>query len=711
MAFKPLPEELVTQAQSLGSDTPTKEILKTAVLLGKARETGYDTFVQANHLRDLVTQRGLNSDDALQSLIALEQANKAGAATGAGLFTLLRDMPEEALGQWMQVPGNLLALARALEDMVAVVGSPGVIAALGVEVARIEAAIGTDPEKLARFDQAREAYQRIAQVFKALRENREYWDDPAGYYRGLEIVAAAAKNQQFMGDKSAMLKAVMDWGASVTQLLQDPDALTALCSNPEALVEFVESEELMRAAIRAGIDYGSKELFKNNAFIQALISPGKNGPFTAGLEMMIQQVTNGSPSQQMYLPIFWKAVFNDEQVLSELSIREGIWPAFIHNSLIASSIANSELAMQTLVNSSSAMGAFISNLDFTGSLADTTQEFYGSDTAMKVLASVPALEQVSKLTTEGVKRFLESVWSRVEASEDAYYAVTFPLAMAVMAEDENRQDKPSPLWGNPKFTQALGEQENAWVSYLLAKRGLDYDRAKTFDDAFSFPTVRDAIWAPQILLAFADSAGARRALASHPEVYRRQFMSIPDPELGQVLIIMAEIGQLDKGYMSFKDIIDDEKSLAAVVASEVALKMVAMSPQGLAAIAGSDAAQAVLFANNAKLQAVRNLMYDTVTAEKSGFIKYYGGEQDSVAVLNGYTRRPKSIVFAALGYWSVTSGSSSMLHRDKTYAARNVNDAGKRPATLNTISAVSFHDATFTEEADGHAYAEVWELP
>ena len=188
-------------------------------------------------------------------------------------------------------------------------------------------------------------------------------------------------------------------------------------------------------------------------------------------------------------------------------------------------------------------------------------------------------------------------------------------------------------------------------------------------------------------------------------------MSIPDPELGQVLIIMAEIGQLDKGYVSFKDIIDDEKSLAAVVASEVALKMVAMSPQGLAAIAGSDAAQAVLFANNAKLQAVRNLMYDTVTAGKSGFIKYYGGEQDSVAVLNGYTRRPKSIVFAALGYWSVTSSSSSMLHRDKTYAARNVNDAGKRPATLNTISAVSFHDATFTEEADGHAYAEVWELP
>ena len=52
-----------------------------------------------------------------------------------------------------------------------------------------------------------------------------------------------------------------------------------------------------------------------------------------------------------------------------------------------------------------------------------------------------------------------------------------------------------------------------------------------------------------------------------------------------------------------------------------------------------------------------------------------------------------------------------MLHRDKTYAARNVNDAGKSPATLNTISAVSFHDATFTEETDGHAYAEVWELP
>ena len=137
--------------------------------------------------------------------------------------------------------------------------------------------------------------------------------------------------------------------------------------------------------------------------------------------------------------------------------------------------------------------------------------------------------------------------------------------------------------------------------------------------------------------------------------------------------------------------------MTAVAAVSAALKTVLQTA----------AFRAALIASNAVLQATRATAYQTVSASGSGWVKQRAQGADSVAQLNQSFATPAGLVFACLGYYGGnTPARSNLFHPGGTAAAT----AGSRsnPTSMLSVDGISFNGATFTEEGDGYAYAELW---
>ena len=159
--------------------------------------------------------------------------------------------------------------------------------------------------------------------------------------------------------------------------------------------------------------------------------------------------------------------------------------------------------------------------------------------------------------------------------------------------------------------------------------------------------------------------------------------------------------------VAMRAVAGSEVAMRAVAGSEVAMRAVAAVSAALKTVLQTAAFRAALIASNAVLQATRATAYQTVSASGSGWVKQRAQGADSVAQLNQSFATPAGLVFACLGYYSSPSGVFSiMTHPSGGAAARAATT--QKPNTMASVDGISFNGATFTEEGDGYAYAELW---
>ena len=147
--------------------------------------------------------------------------------------------------------------------------------------------------------------------------------------------------------------------------------------------------------------------------------------------------------------------------------------------------------------------------------------------------------------------------------------------------------------------------------------------------------------------------------------------------------------------------------MTAVGASQTAMTAVAAVPAALKTVLQTAAFRAALIAANTVFQAVRASAYKTVSTANSGWTRRRAQSADGVAQLDQTVASPAGFVFACLGTYNNGNGAvSNLFHPDGTQAASA--GATSRPTSMTTVDGISFNGATFTEEGDGHAYAELW---
>ena len=168
--------------------------------------------------------------------------------------------------------------------------------------------------------------------------------------------------------------------------------------------------------------------------------------------------------------------------------------------------------------------------------------------------------------------------------------------------------------------------------------------------------------------------------------------------------------------IAMKIVAGSEVAMQAVAGSEIAMKIVAGSELAMRGIASAslallvilrtDAFRAELIANNTAFQAVRTAMYQTISNPDSGWQRSRAQREDGVASLNLTFANPAGFVFACLGYFSSPTASCTLHHPGGAEAAK----AGStpKPSAMTSVDGVSFNGATFTEQGDGVAYAELW---
>ena len=168
--------------------------------------------------------------------------------------------------------------------------------------------------------------------------------------------------------------------------------------------------------------------------------------------------------------------------------------------------------------------------------------------------------------------------------------------------------------------------------------------------------------------------------------------------------------------IAMKTIVGNEIAIKAIAGSRVAMKIVAGSELAMRGIASAslalliilrtDAFRAELIANNTAFQAVRTAMYQTISNPDSGWQRSRAQREDGVASLNLTFANPAGFVFACLGYYSNPTASCTLHHPGGAEAAK----AGStpKPSAMTRVDGVSFNGATFTEQGDGVAYAELW---
>ena len=283
-----LPSNLAADIQAANDSTPLADLVKLGVALAQARDTEHDTFQAALKLKNLIAPH--MGEDPLKTLVGLKQCKTAGAASGGGVFSIMRGLDGGELEAWLDKPENLAGFAAGMEDAAAVLASPGVIHILGSIVAGWQTAIGTAPESVAEYSALAETHRRISEAYKALIPGAHMWDDPGDVHTGLVAVMAAAKHKQLTGDPAAMATAVAELSRGLEPMLNDPDTVATLGTNRELMSAWMDSYAIMGAVWNS--DIATETLLQSEVFRDELLkAKGEGGGARIGLVILTDDQT------------------------------------------------------------------------------------------------------------------------------------------------------------------------------------------------------------------------------------------------------------------------------------------------------------------------------------------------------------------------------------------------------------------------------------
>ena len=318
-----LPSNLAADIQAANDSTPLADLVKLGVALAQARYTEHDTFQAALKLKNLIAPH--MGEDPLKTLVGLKQCKTAGAASGGGVFSIMRGLDGDELEAWLDKPENLAGFAAGMEDAAAVLASSGVIHILGSIVAGWQTAIGAAPESVTEYSALAETHRRISEAYKALIPGAQMWEGPGDVHTGLVAVMAAAKHKQLTGDPAAMATAVAELSRGLEPMLNDPDTVATLGTNRELMSAWMDSYAIMGAVWNS--DIATETLLQSEVFRDELLkAKGEGGGARIGLVILTDDQTA------------WK-IFMQSQVA-----RSEMWASQVAcRELMASQVARSEM--------------------------------------------------------------------------------------------------------------------------------------------------------------------------------------------------------------------------------------------------------------------------------------------------------------------------------------------------------------------------------
>ena len=328
-----LPSNLAADIQAANDSTPLADLVKLGVALAQARDTEHDTFQAALKLKNLIAPH--MGEDPLKTLVGLKQCKTAGAASGGGVFSIMRGLDGDELEAWLDKPENLAGFAAGMEDAAAVLASPGVIHILGSIVAGWQTAIGTAPESVTEYSALAETHRRISEAYKALIPGAQMWEGPGDVHTGLVAVMAAAKHKQLTGDPAAMATAVAELSRGLEPMLNDPDTVATLGTNRELMSAWMDSYAIMGAVWNS--DSATETLLQSEVFRDELLkAKGEGGGARIGLVILTDDQTAWK--------IFMQSQVACRELMASQVARSELWASQVAcRELMASQVARSEL--------------------------------------------------------------------------------------------------------------------------------------------------------------------------------------------------------------------------------------------------------------------------------------------------------------------------------------------------------------------------------
>ena len=338
-----LPSNLAADIQAANDSTPLADLVKLGVALAQARDTEHDTFQAALKLKNLIAPH--MGEDPLKTLVGLKQCKTAGAASGGGVFSIMRGLDGDELEAWLDKPENLAGFAAGMEDAAAVLAYPGVIHILGSIVAGWQTAIGAAPESVTEYSALAETHRRISEAYKALIPGAQMWEGPGDVHTGLVAVMAAAKHKQLTGDPAAMATAVAELSRGLEPMLNDPDTVATLGTNRELMSAWMDSYAIMGAVWNSAT--ATETLLQSEVFRDELLkAKGEGGGARIGLVILTDDQTAWKifmQSQVARSEMWASQVARSEMWASQVACRE-LWASQVAcRELWASQVARSEL--------------------------------------------------------------------------------------------------------------------------------------------------------------------------------------------------------------------------------------------------------------------------------------------------------------------------------------------------------------------------------
>ena len=286
----------------------------------------------------------------------------------------------------------------------------------------------------------------------------------------------------------------------------------------------------------------------------------------------------------------------------------------------------------------------------------------------------------------------------------AMLAESTPAATAILSEPTAVA-----LWKNTPNLWDIWPQHAAGMTVIAKSAELTQYTIDT-------PAALAAIVAAEVAMrAVAGSEVAMRAVAGSEVAMRA--VAASEVAMRVILATAKALTTVINSQTAMTAVAASQTAMTAVAASQTAMTAVAASQTAMTAVASVTAAlktvlktndfRTALMASNTAFQAARAAAYQTVSASGSGWVKQRAQEADVVTQLNQSFATPTGFVFACLGYYGTRSdGRTTLFHPGGTAAAT----AGSRsnPTSMLSVDGISFNGATFTEEGDGYAYAELW---
>lgn len=391
-----LPTNLAADIQAANDSTPLADLVKLGVALAQARDTQHDTFQAALKLKNLIAPH--MSEDPLKTLVGLKQCKTAGAASGGGVFSIMRDLDGNELEAWLDKPENLAGFAAGMEDAAAVLASPGVIHILGSIVAGWQTAIGAAPESVTEYSAAAESHRRISEAYKALIPGAQMWDDPGDVHTGLVAVMAAAKNKQLTGDPAAMAAAVVELSRGLEPMLSDPETMETLTTDREKMGAWIDSPIIMGAACSNA--NALEKLLASAIVIDELCKADSAGEARPGLRILLGSVigarvfANTSLTSLKTLAssqLVMKTLVASRVAMEAVAASQVAMGAVVASQVAMGAVADSQLAMEVVAATLTALKAIVAN-----STACSIVE--KSNTATGALQNSPLVTLVTKST-------------------------------------------------------------------------------------------------------------------------------------------------------------------------------------------------------------------------------------------------------------------------------------------------------------------------